>query len=153
MVKGIVFVADELELRLLNVAVEQKIIPSDVLGYTKVITGAGALNVIETLNNMDLDPDVPIVNVGYASSKNIPAGKFYRVNEVSLYHPGVEYPEPYYKIASKYGGVDCYTGTDFVEEVELKDCVYDTELAYIAAFGFTNIEAYKYVGEPEDNKE
>lgn len=139
------------------------------LGYDKypvLVTGVGALNVINTLK--DLPKDITIFNIGYAGSKNIEPGKFYSVNTVSLYHPNVDYPEPVYCLGwipysyneendeeedVLYLPKRCLTGTDFVLSSDIDDCLFDMELAYIAALGFKDVIAYKYVSDNLDLQE
>ena len=149
--KHLVVIAEKEELKL----VEQ-------LGYKDyptLITGVGALNIIETLK--DIPKDVSIINIGYAGSKNLEPGKFYAIDGVSLYHQNVKYIEPSYSLGYNpwVGGVEpltpvkCLTGTDFVLESDVKGCVFDMELAYIKALGFESVIAYKYVSDNLDLKE
>ena len=149
--KRLVVIAEKEELKL----VEQ-------LGYKDyptLITGVGALNIIETLK--DIPKDVSIINIGYAGSKNLEPGKFYAIDGVSLYHQNVKYIEPSYSLGyNPWVGevepltpVKCLTGTDFVLESDVKGCVFDMELAYIKALGFENVIAYKYVSDNLDLQE
>ena len=127
--------------------------------YPILITGVGALNVIDALK--DVPKDISIINIGYAGSKNLKPGKFYAIDRVSLYHPNVEYNEPSYPLCYNpwVGGVEpltpvkCLTGTDFVLESDVKGCVFDMELAYIKALGFEDVIAYKYVSDNLDLQE
>ena len=41
----------------------------------------------------------------------------------------------------------CYSNCDFVLQSDYKDCVFDMELAFIAAMGFKNLHALKYVSD------
>lgn len=154
--KHLVVIAEKEELKL----VEQ-------LGYKNypvLITGVGALNVIEALK--DVPKDVCIINIGYAGSKNLEPGKFYSVNTVSLYHPNVDYPEPVYNLGrlpysyneendekDVYLPKRCLTGTDFVLSSDVEDCLFDMELAYIMTLGFKDVIAYKYVSDNLDLQE
>ena len=149
--KRLVVIAEKEELKL----VEQ-------LGYKNypvLITGVGALNVIEALK--DVPKDVCIINIGYAGSKNLEPGKFYAIDGVSLYHQNVKYIEPSYSLSYNpwVGGVEpltpvkCLTGTDFVLESDVKGCVFDMDLAYIKALGFEDVIAYKYVSDNLDLQE
>ena len=149
--KYLVVIAEKEELKL----VEQ-------LGYKDypiLITGVGALNIIEALK--DIPKDVSIINIGYAGSKNLEPGKFYAIDGVSLYHQNVKYIEPSYSLGYNpwTGGeepltyVKCLTGTDFVLESDVNGCVFDMELAYIKALGFENVIAYKYVSDNLDLQE
>lgn len=149
--KRLVVIAEKEELKL----VEQ-------LGYKNypvLITGVGALNVMEALR--DIPKDVSIINIGYAGSKNLEPGKFYAIDGVSLYHQNVKYIEPSYSLGynSWVGGVEpltpvkCLTSTDFVLKSDVEDCLFDMELAYIMALGFENVIAYKYVSDNLDLQE
>lgn len=154
--KHLVVIAEKEELKL----VEQ-------LGfnhYPVLITGVGALNVIEALK--DIPRDTIIYNIGYGGSKNLEPGKFYAIDRVSLYHQNVEYVEPLYSLGyipwtkeeepeedSYMIPVKCLTGTDFVLESNIEDCVFDMELAYIKALGFENVIAFKYVSDNLDLQE
>ena len=148
--KELVVIAEKEELKLV-----QK------LGYTTypvLITGVGALNVIETLR--DIPKDTKIINIGYAGSKDLPVRKFYVVDYVAHYHPNVSYAESYYKLDylpyvdnERFDVKSCYTGCDFVLGTELKDCLFDMELAYIMALGFTNVISFKYVSDNLDLQE
>ncbi len=129
------------------------------LGYDHrpvLITGVGALNVIEALK--DIPRDTEIVNIGYAGSKDLEPGKYYAVNSVTLYHPNVNYKEPVYDIGY-VGYIDqnwrvdnkrCLTGCDFVLQSDEKDCLFDMELGYIRALGFEKVISYKYVSDNLD---
>ena len=147
----LVVIAEKEELKL----VEQ-------LGYNNypiLITGVGALNVIEALK--DIPKDVSIINIGYAGSKNLESGKFYAIDGVSLYHQNVKYIEPSYSLGYNpwVGGVEpltpvkCLTGTDFVLKSNVENCLFDMELAYIKALGFEDVIAYKYVSDNLDLQE
>ena len=149
--KYLVVIAEKEELKL----VEQ-------LGYKDypiLITGVGALNIIEALK--DIPKYVGIINIGYAGSKNLEPGKFYAIDGVSLYHQNVKYIEPSYSLGYNpwVGGVEpltpvkCLIGTDFVLESDIKGCVFDMELAYIKALGFEDVIAYKYVSDNLDLQE
>ena len=41
----------------------------------------------------------------------------------------------------------CYSNTDFVLQSDYRDCVFDMELAYIAALGFENLCSIKIVSD------
>lgn len=148
--KDLVVIAEKEELKLV-----EKL--GFTTGYPVLITGVGALNVIEALK--DVPKDTRIINIGYAGSKDLPAGKFYGVDYVTLYHPNVNYFETTYNLTetnaykSTFDLKTCYTGCDFVLNTELSNCLFDMELAYIAAMGFKNIIAYKYVSDNLDLQE
>ena len=108
-----------------------------------IVTGIGALNVMSSL--ADVNRDVPLINVGYAGSNTIPKGETVRVGAVRLYHPCVEYNEPEYTLD---GSVPCYTSTDFVTETDMTEpCLFDMELAFILAMGFSDVIAEKVVSD------
>lgn len=114
-----------------------------------VATGVGGLNVINTLRK--IPKYTRIINFGYCGSNSLPIGTEHRVGKCKLYHPGVKYKEPTYKLD---GTVDCYTSDDFVTKTEIKKpCVFDMELAYILALGFKRVESIKIVSDNLDYKE
>ena len=47
----------------------------------------------------------------------------------------------------------CLTGTDFVLKSDVKNCLFDMELAYIKALGFKDVVAFKYVSDNLDLQE
>ena len=112
-----------------------------------IYTGVGAINVIQHLQ--DLDREAEIYNIGYAGSANFDIGTWVEVTEVRLNHPAVSYSEPELRLQVTGYGLQavCYTNTDFVLQSDYKDCVFDMELAFIAALGFKNLHALKYVSD------
>ena len=115
-------------------------------GGPTVITGEGAVNVIAALSRMDRD--TPILNVGYAGSNAIPIGTRVRVGKAMLHHPNAEYDEPTFELD---GDVPCRTSCDFVTETEVTEpCVFDMELAFILAMGFTDVASEKVVSDNLD---
>ena len=120
-----------------------------------IVTGVGAINVIKTLH--DLPRNAQIINIGYAGSANYEIGSVVCVREAKLNHPCVAYPEPqlllkpvpleWLKETSKCLESVCYSNTDFVLQSDYKDCVFDMELAYIAAMGFENLISLKIVSD------
>ena len=137
-------------------------------GDAKILyTGVGAINIIRTLQ--DLDREAELVNVGYAGSANFDIGTWVAVTEARLNHPAVSYEEPELKVESLKWKVEsgkrkvesgkrkvesgklkeavCYTNTDFVLQSDYKDCVFDMELAFIAALGFKKLHSLKYVSD------
>ena len=130
-------------------------------GDAKILyTGIGAINIIRTLQ--DLDREAELVNVGYAGSANFDIGTWVAVTEARLNHPNVTYPEPELKVEGVMCNVEgvmcnvesgklkeavCYTNTDFVLQSDYKDCVFDMELAFIAALGFKKLHSLKYVSD------
>ena len=116
---------------------------------TIIITGVGPLNIIESLKN--LDKDTPILNIGYAGSNKLPVGTVVEVGESRLYHPNADFNSPEYKLS---GDIKCYTSNDFVLHTDIEEpVVFDMELAYILALGFTNVKSIKIVSDNLDIKE
>lgn len=114
-----------------------------------LVTGVGAINILRALENVPRD--TPILNIGYAGSNCIPIGTKVRVGKVELYHPHYAYPEPVFQLD---GDVPCYTSCDFVVETEITEpCVFDMELAFILAMGFTNVSAEKIVSDSLSKEE
>ena len=144
-----IVMAEEGERVLLDKAREQ--LGLDLQDATLVYTGVGAINIIRSLQ--DLDREAEIYNIGYAGSANFDLGTWVEVTEVRLNHPNVTYPEPEFKIERlKVNGerlkeAVCYTNTDFVLASDYKDCVFDMELAFIAALGFKHLHSLKYVSD------
>lgn len=160
MKKKYVIMAEEGELSLLDKAREQ--LGFDMSDATILFTGVGAINIIRTLQNLDRSAE--LYNIGYAGSANFDLGTWVEVTEVRLNHPNVTYAEPELKISNLKNEVNralvaeksqisncrraiCYTNTDFVLASDYKDCVFDMELAFIAALGFKNLHAIKYVSD------
>lgn len=112
-------------------------------------TGVGAINVIRSLQHLDRDAEV--YNIGYAGSANFDIGSWIEVTEVRLNHPNVTYEEPKLALAlcsqSSVKRAVCYSNCDFVLASDYKDCVFDMELAYIAALGFKHLHSFKYVSD------
>ena len=116
-----------------------------------IITGVGAINVIRALAK--IPKDEVIFNVGYCGSNNIPIGTKVAVSSVGTMHEGVEFYEDklycyIYGNGDRYKKIaPCYTATQFVEKTNIKeDCVFDMELAYIAAM-FERVYSIKFVSD------
>lgn len=121
-------------------------------------TGVGALNVINALK--DLPKDTPILNFGLVGSNKIPKGTLCTVSKCKLYHPTVDYDDIEFDLR---GGIDeniqpliltienyvtCYTSNDFVLWTDIQEpVVFDMELAYILALGFTKVRSVKQVSD------
>ena len=128
---------------------------SDGTVWDILVTGVGAINVMHTLR--DLPRDAKIINIGYAGSANYAIGSAVCVTEVRLNHPCVTYPEPelhlrpipdeYLKQPQDCLKSVCYSNTDFVLQSDYHDCVFDMELAYIAALGFEHLSSLKIVSD------
>lgn len=114
-----------------------------------LITGVGAINIIRALQHIDRDAE--LYNIGYAGSANFDIGTWVEVSEVRLNHPNVTYPEPSMPLALGAKPLAkqavCYTNTDFVLRSDYTDCVFDMELAFIAALGFRHLHSLKYVSD------
>lgn len=116
-----------------------------------IYTGVGAINVIRALR--DLPREAEVLNIGYAGSANFDIGTWVEVTEVRLNHPNVTYPEPELKLqitnhkSPKVKQAICYSNCDFVLASDYKDCVFDMELAFIAAQGFKHLHSLKYVSD------
>ena len=150
MIKKYVIMAEEGERTLIDQLRESTGI--DLSKEEIIFTGVGAINVIRKL--MDLDREAEIYNIGYAGSANFDLGTWVEVTEVRLNHPNVTYPEPELNnlspaLPSREGvkRAICYSNTDFVMASDYKDCVFDMELAFIAALGFKNLHSLKYVSD------
>ena len=122
------------------------------LSYIEIIfTGVGAINIIRSLQHLDREAE--LINVGYAGSANFDLGTWVNVSEVRLNHPNVTYPEPTLELSeiscqkSAIKRAVCYSNCDFVLASDYKDCVFDMELAFIAALGFKNLHSLKYVSD------
>ena len=149
MAKKYIIMAEEGELSLLEKA--RLALGLDLSDAELVYTGVGAINVIRSLQHLDRDAE--LYNIGYAGSANFDLGTWVEVTEVRLNHPNVTYPEPELKFPiSNYQlpmvkQAICFTGTDFVLASNYKDCVFDMELAFIAALGFKHLHSFKYVSD------
>ena len=120
-----------------------------------IVTGVGAINVMKTLQ--EIPRNSHIINIGYAGSANYNIGSVVCVTEARLNHPCVSYPEPqlllqpilaeYLKNPTECISSVCYSNTDFVLQSDYKDCVFDMELAYIAAMGFDHLVSLKIVSD------
>ena len=116
-----------------------------------IYTGVGAINIIRSLQN--LDREVELINIGYAGSANFDLGTWVEVTEVRLNHPNVTYKEPVLTLDNGQWTMDnvkkaiCYSNCDFVLASDYRDCVFDMELAFIAALGFKNLHSLKYVSD------
>ena len=147
-----IVMAEEGEHVLLEKAQEQ--LGLDLHDATLIYTGVGAINVIRALQNLDRDAE--LYNIGYAGSANFDLGTWVEVTEVRLNHPAVTYAEPQLMIQdlkiqnSKIQNCRqavCYTNCDFVLASDYKDCVFDMELAFMAALGFKQLHSLKYVSD------
>ena len=154
--RKIIVMAEEGELSLLDKAKEQ--LGLDLRDAQLIYTGVGAINIIRTLAGLDRDAEV--YNIGYAGSANFEIGTWVEVTEVRLNHPNVTYPEPELQLSPITNNQSpitnhqspiirsvCYTNTDFVLASDYKDCVFDMELAFIAALGFKQLHSLKYVSD------
>ena len=149
-----IVMAEEGERVLLDKAREQ--LGLDLRDATLIFTGVGGINVIRSLQ--ELDREAEIYNIGYAGSANFELGSWVEVTEVRLNHPNVRYDEPRLLLVDETLGAElpleqetkravCYTNCDFVLASEYTDCVFDMELAFIAALGFKHLHSLKYVSD------
>ena len=150
-----IIMAEEGERVLLDKAREE--LGLDLSDATLVYTGVGAINIIRSLQNLDREAE--LINIGYAGSANFDLGTWVEVTEVRLNHPNVTYPEPVLPLQTlRDTGIPgyrdtnaiqaiCYSNCDFVLASDYKDCVFDMELAFIAALGFKNLHSLKYVSD------
>ena len=149
MVNKFIIMAEEGERGLLEQAREQ--LGLNLMDAQIIFTGVGAINVIKSLQHIDRDAE--LINIGYAGSANFDLGTWVEVNEVRLNHPNVTYEEPELKISDYQPAITncrqavCYTNCDFVLQSDYKDCVFDMELAFIAALGFKHLHSLKYVSD------
>ena len=148
--KKYIVMAEEGEHGLLDKAREQ--LGLDLSDAQLIYTGVGAINIIRSLQSLDREAE--IFNIGYAGSANFDLGTWVEVTESRLNHPNVTYREPQLWLDAIPGlaGKEikraiCYTNTDFVLASDYKDCVFDMELAFIAALGFTKLHSLKYVSD------
>ena len=145
MAKKYIIMAEEGERVLLDKARET--LGLDLSDAELIFTGVGAINIIQHLQHLDRDAE--LFNVGYCGSASCDLGTWVEVTEVRLNHPNVTYPEPELRLQVMGYGLQalCYSNCDFVLASDYKDCVFDMELAYIAALGFKNLHSLKYVSD------
>jgi hypothetical protein len=145
--KKYIFIAEEGERSLLEKAHEE--LGLSFADAEIIVTGVGGINIIRSLQNLDREAEV--LNIGYAGSANFNVGTWVEVTEVRLNHPNVTYPEYELKVESlklkEIKQAICYTNCDFVLASDYRDCVFDMELAFIAALGFKQIHSIKYVSD------
>lgn len=128
---------------------EIRLVEEATVGDEILVTGIGGVNVVEALR--DIPRDTPIFNIGYAGSNSIKPGTRCRIGKVALHHPKAAYEEPSFSLD---GETPCFTSSDFVTETAIEEpCVFDMELAYILALGFTNVTAEKVVSDNLNEKE
>ena len=149
--KKYIVMAEEGERALLDKAREQ--LGLDLGDAELIFTGVGAINIIRSLQGLDREAEV--FNIGYAGSANFDLGTWVEVTEVRLNHPNVTYPEPELKLPitndqwpiANCRQAICYSNCDFVLASDYRDCVFDMELAFIAALGFKHLHSLKYVSD------
>ena len=144
-----IIMAEEGERPLIDKAREE--LGLDLRDAEVLFTGVGAINIIRSLQHLDRDAE--LYNIGYAGSANFDLGSWVEVTEVRLNHPNVTYAEPELKLSaisnqpSVVRQAVCYSNCDFVLASGYKDCVFDMELAFIAALGFKHLHSFKYVSD------
>ena len=156
--KQYIVIAEQGERGLIDQVREQ--LGLDLSNAEIIVTGVGAINVIRSLQHLDREAE--IYNIGYAGSANFEVGTWVEVTEVRLNHPNVTYPEPELRISkplsqpfpirgkesiSNVKQAICFTNTDFVLASDYKDCIFDMELAFIAALGFKHLHSLKHVSD------
>lgn len=118
-----------------------------------LVSGVGALNVIKALQHLPAQTEV--LNIGYAGSSNFAVGSAVKISEARLNHPNCRYPEPEIHLdtipdewlSQKTISAVNYSGADFVLQSDYKDCTFDMELAYIAAFDFAKVYSLKIISD------
>lgn len=148
--KKLILIAEEGERKLIDLVAEQLGCADYLRTFDVCVTGVGALNVIHALQTYP--PDTELLNIGYAGSANFELGTLIAVSEARLNHPNVTYPEPALPLlplpfAHSLREAICYTNTDFVLRSDYRDCVFDMELAFIAALGFRSLRSIKVVSD------
>lgn len=144
-----IIMAEEGERPLIDKAREE--LGLDLRDAEVLFTGVGAINIIRSLQHLDRDAE--LYNIGYAGSANFDLGSWVEVTEVRLNHPNVTYAEPELKLSaisnphSVVKQAVCYSNCDFVLASDYRDCVFDMELAFIAALGFKHLHSLKYVSD------
>ncbi|MBO4519535.1 MAG: hypothetical protein J5704_05805 [Paludibacteraceae bacterium] len=147
--KKYIIMAEEGERALLEKAREQ--LGFELADAQVLYTGVGAINIIRSLQHLDREAE--LYNIGYAGSANFDIGTWVEVTEVRLNHPNVTYEEPELSMSNDPLPITnarraiCYSNCDFVLASDYKDCVFDMELAYIAALGFKHLHSLKYVSD------
>ena len=147
--KKYIIMAEEGERALLEQAREQ--LGFEIADAQVLYTGVGAINIIRSLQHLDREAE--LYNIGYAGSANFDIGTWVEVTEVRLNHPNVTYEEPELSMSNDPLPITnarraiCYSNCDFVLASDYKDCVFDMELAYIAALGFKHLHSLKYVSD------
>ena len=143
----VILMAEEGERKLIDLAQEQ--LGIDLSGAKVIYTGVGGINIIRSLQGLDRETEV--LNIGYAGSANFDLGTWVEVTESRLNHPNVTYNEPELPLTVSRLPLTkqavCYTNCDFVLASDYKDCVFDMELAFIAALGFKHLRSLKYVSD------
>ncbi len=148
--KKYIILAEDGERKLIDEVGEKLGCAEALRAYEILVTGVGAINVLHALQSVPREAE--LLNIGYAGSANFDLGSLYAVSEVRLNHPNVTYPEPTLPlsiapVAKTLPQAVCYSNTDFVLQSDYTDCVFDMELAYIAALGFTRLSSIKRVSD------
>lgn len=138
---------------LVVIAQPEEISLVEQLGYENypiLITGVGAINVINSLKNVN--KDTHIINIGYCGGSNINKGTVVQIKNVNTETEIADFNEDSIKLKVDYDKpyqyVRCFTSTDFVTKTEKQfiQCVFDMELAFIASM-FENTTAFKIVSD------
>lgn len=145
-----ILLAEEGERTLLD-QLKEAGLPAEWQNAQIIYTGVGGINVVRALQALPREAE--LLNIGYAGSANFDIGTWVAVTEVRLNHPNVTYREPILKISdcrlqiANCRQAVCYTNCDFVLQSDYTDCVFDMELAFIAALGFAKLHSIKYVSD------
>lgn len=124
---------------------EYKLIPKQYRHFPTIITGVGAINVTRALQ--DIPRQSTIRNYGYAGSTTLKIGETVEIKDVRLFHPIADYDEVRLIIDAGTGTHSCYSSTDFVTSANIKDAVFDMELAFIALMGFEDVRSFKTISD------
>lgn len=149
----ILLIAEEGELKLVEEVGRQLGCSDWLKKFRVVVTGVGAINIARAV--AELPRDAEVLNIGYVGSANFDLGSLVEVTEARLNHPNVTYPEPklvmeridFLSDNAPLLRAVCYSSTDFVLQSDYRDCVFDMELAFIAAHGFEHLHSLKIVSD------
>lgn len=136
---------------------EYKLAQKRFKGHRIIQTGVGGINVVRRLKR--LPKWLKITNFGYVGSNKLPVGTEVDVRMSRLYHPGVQYIEPWFTLNGLNGhhlgnSVVCFTSNNFVTETKIQEpVVFDMELAFIMALGFKRVKSIKIVSDNLSLKE
>lgn len=127
---------------------QEKELAKERFKHCRIIkTGVGPVNVMKALKH--IPKHTKIINFGYAGSNKLPIGSEVSISTVSIYHENCEYESPIFQLNDI--GYPCQTNNDFVLETDIiNPVVFDMELAYICAMGFTRVRSIKIISDNLD---